>query len=730
MTSSVSLIFPPYWSFQEPHLALPSLAGHLRARGAAVRVFDLNVRAVDRLFSADFMGECAQRIGRRLTANPGAVDSTGTPLRQYLAAAEVVAVRLDACKEAVRTDYDPQAGAVAHGVFDHTMEVVSAAFSPSSVARRHHHFRDLPIQDLLLARELSKDGSANIFGALFEQSDIEAVLAGSPDLVGLSLAALNQLVPALTLIDRIKASAPDVPIVVGGTMVLYLYELAERRPELFDGVDFMVVGEGETALVHLLEALRSVRPMESVENLLFRRGGRFLTGRIGHVEDVQKLGPPDFDGMPWDTYFSPTRVVPYLASRGCYWDRCAFCSLCATYMNKYRERSVDRVLADLRHLSGIGSAGQCFVFNDECFSPRRLRTISRALIDADLKIEWDILARFEKSFTSEDFALAAKAGLNWITWGLESGSPHVLDLMNKGTRPGVASRLIREADSAGLWNNVLVLLGFPGETDEDYLQTKEFVRQNSEHIDSLGYGLFLLEKGAPIFADWQKYGITLVDTSDTFVDPVFPFDYGPRGSDNGPAKNPPTWLFERVADFERFLQQETRCSSLLIEGMTPANLKAALHHFGGKTELRRFIEERARYYGAVFLEVGWHRNERLQLAPHSRHQTGCDDATLLFAHRTGRIVTVNSSGLALLQYLGQGLPLPEALARRNLRAPTEAELNSAVPFVWQLLWRGLLEPLGGGSLPFAPVMSTNRTHRADRRPAGVPSRLSRRTLGT
>lgn len=694
----VNLVSPPYWTHTEPYLAIPALVGHLKSRGVTTRVLDLNILTVDRLLSSDFMDECVARLHRRLAAEPAALDVNGTPLRSFLAAGEIVARQLSECKATLRRECDPLLVAPARGVLDHAMEVVSAAFTPSSIDRGFYCHAGAQIMDMGLVRQLSADGATNIFGALMEQGDVDKALEGSPDLVGLSLTGQNQLVPAMTLVRRLKARAPDVPIALGGALAIHLYEVAQRHPNLFEGVDFMVVGEGETALTHLLEAMAGARPMETVENLIFRKDGQFLAGQLGYAEDVNELATPDFEGMPWEMYLSPVPIVPYMSSRGCYWDRCSFCSLCATVMNSYRTRNIDKVIGDLRQMTVTEQVGRRINFTDECVSPRRLRLLSRALLESDLKLEWDIMARFEKPFKAEDFALAAEAGLDWIAWGLESASPSVLEAMNKGIRPAAASRLLGAASDAGIWNHVFVVYGFPGETDEDYLETRAFVRQNVQHIDSLTDSIFRLEKGSAISRDWQERGIVPVETASTFVGPIFPFEYvAPLSHER---------VLERAEDFKAFLQLETHLSTTFTEGFPPPTI--GMLHFNGKLGLRRLLEERGAYFQTIFQQDGWHRGERFRFGGHSSLPSPVghdrDKDLLLLAEATGRIVVVNGSGMALLGRLASGdHSLFEALrALCQGRDPTEAELASALRFVRQLLWRGLLEPTGDGALPQAP----------------------------
>lgn len=675
----VNLVFPPHWSYDEPYLAIPSLVGHLAPRGVETRVFDLNVQAADRCFSAAFMDECARRLRARLSSEPSAVDLLGTPLGHHLAAAEVVGRRVEACKAVLRAECQPDRTGPARSVLDQAAEVASAAFASANEAAISGTL------DMAAARRACSDDATNSFSALFGQADFDDVLAGNPDLVGVSVTGMAQLVPTLTLVQRLKATAPDIPIVLGGALSILITEVALRHPELFDGIDFLIAGEGETALTHLLDALAGRRPMEQVENLYFRRGGRFVPGRIGFLEDVDQLEPPDFTWSRWESYLSPVRIVPYQSSRGCYWDRCTFCAYCATVMNNYRQRSMDKVIDDLRHLRSAVES-ELFFFTDECVSPSRLRGLSKALLDADLEIEWDMLARFEKGFKPPDFELGARAGLNLVSWGLESASPPLLERMDKGIDPEIAGRLLDHSHAAGLWNNVFVIFGFPGETDADHGRTKDFIRRNAGHIDSLTYSAFVLEKGARIHMHASEHGI-IPNDSGTCVGQV-PFDYEPPMSH--------ARVQQRYADLEGFLRNETHLSTIFVGGMSWGNLKVALHQLGSKAALRRYLQEVAEYFRQIFCDDGWVVT-RFVSTPTERRRTP-DGHGVVFSETTGTFAALNASGLELLDLMAEPASLREALCRMGGAEPSGAELTAALPILRGLVWRGLVAPDANDSL--------------------------------
>ena len=91
-----------------------------------------------------------------------------------------------------------------------------------------------------------------------------------------------------------------------------------------DVFDSAILYEGEHALLWLLDALDGQRTMNSVPNLMHRDETGIHVNQEIYTEKTTALPLPDFDGLPLDHYFVPERIIPYLATRGCYWGRCTF----------------------------------------------------------------------------------------------------------------------------------------------------------------------------------------------------------------------------------------------------------------------------------------------------------------------------------------------------------------------------------------------------------------------
>ena len=171
--------------------------------------------------------------------------------------------------------------------------------------------------------------------------------------------------------------------------------------------------------------------------------------------------------MEWDDYFFKDKVISYLASRGCYWNKCSFCGLTANYGQKYRVKNAEQIVSELEELSNTNNC-RYIVFNDEALTAFEIKSIAEEILRRDLKIYWSCLCRLDKQHNKETFQLAYKAGLRIISFGLENGSQKVLDLMNKGIELEIAQRVIRNSSEAGIWNNIYLMLGFPGETEEEF----------------------------------------------------------------------------------------------------------------------------------------------------------------------------------------------------------------------------------------------------------------------
>ena len=101
-------------------------------------------------------------------------------------------------------------------------------------------------------------------------------------------------------------------------------------------------------------------------------------------------------------------------------------------------------------------------------------------------------------------------GCRMIFFGLESASEAIMQRMLKGTQLEHMHRILRESTAAGIWNHTFFFFGFPGETLDDAQQTVNFLYQHKYHVNSAGFGTFLLELDAPVHLAPASFGVTRV----------------------------------------------------------------------------------------------------------------------------------------------------------------------------------------------------------------------------
>jgi radical SAM superfamily enzyme YgiQ (UPF0313 family) len=268
------------------------------------------------------------------------------------------------------------------------------------------------------------------------------------------------------------------------------------------------VYEGESAYLKLTEAVKSGGDFSALPNLIYKDGTGIHTNKEVCSEALAELPPPDFDGLPLEKYFVPDLILPYLATRGCYWGRCTFCDHFQGYVEGFRTKQVDQIIEEIKHLKEKYGT-RFFHFTDESYPPALFQKLSRRLIDDKLDIAWTTHMRFEESLLEEKvWKDVAESGCKYLHFGYESGNQRVLKLMDKATKLDAIETNLRMSSEAGIWNHLMGFFGFPGETEQEADDSKAFVEKNADHIHSLGFMTFVLGKYSPIAFEPEKYGIT------------------------------------------------------------------------------------------------------------------------------------------------------------------------------------------------------------------------------
>jgi GNAT superfamily N-acetyltransferase len=161
----------------------------------------------------------------------------------------------------------------------------------------------------------------------------------------------------------------------------------------------------------------------------------------------------------------------------------------------------------------------CFTVNDDCLTPTYLEAFARILSERDPGFQISLWCKPVGTFTGERLRLLSRAGVRLIRWGVETGHPRVLKLMNKGTRLKDTCRVLRDAAGAGIWNHATMILGFPTETEAEARETVRFLDQNQDIIHSSIFFRFVLLSHSYILNNPETFSIREVTKAEN------PFSY-------------------------------------------------------------------------------------------------------------------------------------------------------------------------------------------------------------
>lgn len=516
----VMLIFPPDWFPSEPYLSLPSLTAVLRQAGHTVVQKDINCEMWDWYFSEDFLKKILRRVPQqldRLRKLSKKRELSEAEMDVQLALCDVTHQRMtkliqnaEEAKRIIRAEqfYDIDKLEWSLQVFREVLSVVSMVYFPARICMPPME-TDLSYKVFVSSEVMDavNDTQVNIYRDVFDHLVKPEIERERPDVIGISIVLQQQMFSTMTFCALIKQHFPNIHVTIGGNTVTRLRDVLPQSP-LFQYFDSAVVYEGETAFVQLVSAVGAKRSLAEVPNTIYKDETGVHTSPTSYAEDLATLPPPDFDGLPLETYFVPTRILPYLATRGCYWGRCEFCDHGEGYTAGYRSKKIQDALADIQFLRDKYGTTH-FHFTDESYPPALFRKLVRGLIDSQMGIVWTTHMRFEKSLLDETVWQDAKeSGCKYLHFGYESGVERVLQLMDKATTAEVMTKHLKLTAEAGIWNHCMGFFGFPGETKEEAWQSVQFLEENKDHVHSLGFGTFDLGRHNPVAKHPEKWGVT------------------------------------------------------------------------------------------------------------------------------------------------------------------------------------------------------------------------------
>jgi radical SAM superfamily enzyme YgiQ (UPF0313 family) len=322
------------------------------------------------------------------------------------------------------------------------------------------HLSPVRTTDLL---ESARTFETNPFYSFFEEILRPVLNQWDSPWVGISLCYLNQALVSFALAGWIRRHFHGKMIVMGGGLVSSWMARPDFSHPFAGLIDHMIPGEGEIPLLELL--------------------GKPGTTRRHYV--------PDYGFSDPGQYLSPSWILPFRSTIGCYWRKCRFCPEKAE-THAYSTRRADKVLADVMALARQFTPDTLH-FIDNAMTPAFLRALAAG--GRDIPFNWYGFVRFEKDLADPDFCFQLKrSGCGMLKLGLESGDQAVLDRMRKGTDLTLVSRILKNLHQAGIFTYVYLLFGTQFEDRRSAMTTLSFARQHKKYMDYLNLAVFNLPR--------------------------------------------------------------------------------------------------------------------------------------------------------------------------------------------------------------------------------------------
>lgn len=346
-----------------------------------------------------------------------------------------------------------------------------------------------PINELYLATHIRNSGievafidaqmEAWRYQALLQQKfrEINAILI---------MSSTQSFKQDIRVLHEIKEQNSDVISILFGSHPTFMPDYCLQE----DVVDYIIRREPEETARLLLQSLEEKKPVENLPGIGFRTS----TGTIHINHDapfikMDRLPIPDRSLLPSGVdYFNPVvKRVPYTTmqtSRGCP-GRCIFCTAPEFYGKKYRFRSAENVLEELREIKRLGY--QEVFIRDETFTAMKKRNleICEGMIREKLDLSWIANGRVDM-IDKETMITMKRAGCHMLKFGVETGSNQMLKNYQKGTTVAQAEAAFRWTHEVGLETHAHMIIGGPGESHNTIDKSVDFVKRLDPTTVSFG----------------------------------------------------------------------------------------------------------------------------------------------------------------------------------------------------------------------------------------------------
>ncbi len=277
------------------------------------------------------------------------------------------------------------------------------------------------------------------------------------------------------LAEAMKAANPRLKICFVGPPVT---TEPERALKECPAIDFVVRREFDFATVEYAQG----KPLDEILGISYRKNGgvahtpdRPPVDNLDALPDVTDIYQRDLDVKRYSVPFLLWPFVSLYTTRGCP-AQCTFCLWPQTLSgHPWRQRSTDRVAAEMARAKQYWPWVKEFFFDDDTFNIQKARTIELCRKLQPLGLTWSCTSRVTTDY--ETLKAMKEGGCRLLIVGFESGDPQILKNIKKGATVERARAFMKDCKKLGLVVHGDFILGLPGESKETIRKTIDFAKE-------------------------------------------------------------------------------------------------------------------------------------------------------------------------------------------------------------------------------------------------------------
>lgn len=329
-----------------------------------------------------------------------------------------------------------------------------------------------------------------IDGPMLTPTEYEKALYNHQTKITGITATIKQMPEAMRIARLIKNRNTDTITIMGGPGPSSSNPQDVLNSQM---IDFMVYGEAEETLPQLLEVLRTGAKLASVPCIAYLENNKLIKTPVTHPPmDIDRFLLPDRDIFPQEKYleqwkqYTGTTSLAIMSSRGCPFS-CIFCD--KTISGRHiRYRSANSIVNEMQIVIEKYPQLDDIFFYDDLFvcDHERVSAICNEIIKRGIKASWSAQARVDR-VNDRVLKIMKEAGCNELYFGAESGSNRILRYLRKGFNRQQIIDAFNLCHINGIKPGVYIIIGVPGETQEDINETKSLIREIRPYLINFSY---------------------------------------------------------------------------------------------------------------------------------------------------------------------------------------------------------------------------------------------------